>query len=153
MPISWLLFEPLPAVAQGSCGCCSVQGYGQKAPGIGAFVYPGSGATCDTRPVSAGQATDQNVAQPSGMSMTEEVCPCSTMKMIPYPHTFRVGNGCDQPGMMTSCPSRQVWSYIMASVSANNSPLVHLHRTDSFAVCTLTWSLQHIPDPKAECVH
>lgn len=26
----------------------SVQGYGPKAPGIGSFVYPGSGATCDT---------------------------------------------------------------------------------------------------------
>ncbi|KAL0037126.1 hypothetical protein WJX79_001631 [Trebouxia sp. C0005] len=50
----------------------SVQGYGQKAPGIGAFVYPGSGATCDTRPASAGQAADPNVAQPSGMTMTEE---------------------------------------------------------------------------------
>ena len=43
---------------------CSVQGYGQKAPGIGAFVYPGSGATCDTRPASAGAATD--TAHPSG---------------------------------------------------------------------------------------
>ncbi|KAL0048951.1 hypothetical protein WJX82_003017 [Trebouxia sp. C0006] len=50
----------------------SVQGYGQKAPGIGAFVYPGSGATCDTRPASAGQATDPNIAQPSSASMTEE---------------------------------------------------------------------------------
>lgn len=28
----------------------SVQGYGRKAPGIDAYVYPGSGATCDTRP-------------------------------------------------------------------------------------------------------
>ena len=27
----------------------SVQGYGPKAPGVAAFVYPGSGATCDTR--------------------------------------------------------------------------------------------------------
>lgn len=35
-------------------GACSVQGYGEKSPGIGAFVYPGSGATCDTRPASAG---------------------------------------------------------------------------------------------------
>lgn len=50
----------------------SVQGYGQKAPGIGAFVYPGSGATCDTRPASAGHAIDPNSAQPSGMSTTEE---------------------------------------------------------------------------------
>lgn len=27
----------------------SVQGYGQKMPGSGAYVYPGSGSTCDTR--------------------------------------------------------------------------------------------------------
>ena len=31
----------------------SVQGYGHKAPGIEAFVYPGSGATSDTRPPRA----------------------------------------------------------------------------------------------------
>lgn len=29
----------------------SVQGYGPKMPGVGAFVYPGSGATCDTRAI------------------------------------------------------------------------------------------------------
>ncbi len=29
--------------------CRSVQGYGHKAEGIEAYVYPGSGATCDTR--------------------------------------------------------------------------------------------------------
>lgn len=36
----------------------SVQGYGPKAHGIGAYVYPGSGATCDTRQV-AKHATDE----------------------------------------------------------------------------------------------
>ena len=38
---------------------CSVQGYGEKAPGIGAYVYPGSGATCDTKPVQTGLAATQ----------------------------------------------------------------------------------------------
>lgn len=32
----------------------SVQGYGQKAAGVGAYVYPGSGATCDTRAPGGG---------------------------------------------------------------------------------------------------
>ncbi|CAG9462216.1 unnamed protein product [Pedinophyceae sp. YPF-701] len=37
----------------------SVQGYGPKAPGLDAFVYPGSGATCDTRPSARfAQTTD-----------------------------------------------------------------------------------------------
>lgn len=57
--------------------CCSVQGYGQKAPGIGAFVYPGSGATCDTRPASAGAAAPPSVTQPNDLPTTEEVsCSC-----------------------------------------------------------------------------
>ena len=36
----------------------SVQGYGPKAHGIAAYVYPGSGATCDTRQVGK-HATDE----------------------------------------------------------------------------------------------
>ena len=56
-------------------GACSVQGYGEKGPGIGAFVYPGSGATCDTRPASAGGAATATpgVAQPQDLSTTGEV--------------------------------------------------------------------------------
>ncbi|KAL3144011.1 hypothetical protein ABBQ32_003818 [Trebouxia sp. C0010 RCD-2024] len=50
----------------------SVQGYGQKAPGIGAFVYPGSGATCDTRPASAGATAPPGVAQPNDLPSTEQ---------------------------------------------------------------------------------
>ena len=56
-------------------GACSVQGYGEKAPGIGAFVYPGSGATCDTRPASAGATATAtpSAVQPSNIPTGEEV--------------------------------------------------------------------------------
>ena len=73
----------LPLVAASACmlfchvlmGACSVQGYGEKAPGIGAFVYPGSGATCDTRPASAGATAmaTTSVAQPYDLPTAEEV--------------------------------------------------------------------------------
>lgn len=58
-------------------GACSVQGYGEKAPGIGAFVYPGSGATCDTRPASAGTTAmaTTSAAQPYDLPTAEEVSP------------------------------------------------------------------------------
>ena len=35
---------------------CSVQGYGPKLPGVEAYVYPGSGATCDTLELQRKQA-------------------------------------------------------------------------------------------------
>ena len=60
-------------------GSCSVQGYGEKSPGIGAFVYPGSGATCDTRPASAGTTAVAVPAdeQPCDLPAVQEVsCGC-----------------------------------------------------------------------------
>lgn len=47
---------------------CSVQGYGEKAPGFGGFVYPGSGATFDTKPVQTDPAAQQPATD--GDSMT-----------------------------------------------------------------------------------
>jgi hypothetical protein len=49
----------------------SVQGYGPKAPGYPAFVYPGSGATCDTKQLAAERAAERgggppNCAAPNG---------------------------------------------------------------------------------------
>ena len=34
---------------------CSVQGYGPKGAGLGGHIYPGSGATCDTKHMTANQ--------------------------------------------------------------------------------------------------
>lgn len=45
------LSHPLPPAPR-----CSVQGYGPKAPGYPAFVYPGSGATCDTKQLAEAKA-------------------------------------------------------------------------------------------------
>lgn len=50
---------------------CSAQGYGEKAPGTGFYVYPGSGATCDTRPVQAAAAEPSDAA--GGSSMVEGI--------------------------------------------------------------------------------
>lgn len=41
---------------------CSVQGYGPKAPGYPAFVYPGSGATCDTAQLAAAKVAEAAAA-------------------------------------------------------------------------------------------
>ena len=52
---------------------CSVQGYGEKAPGIGAYVYPGSGATCDTKPVHTGLPATQAAADGQSLRTTDAV--------------------------------------------------------------------------------
>lgn len=41
---------------------CSVQGYGPKAEDYPVYVYPGSGATCDTQELAAQRAAEQAAA-------------------------------------------------------------------------------------------
>lgn len=53
--------SPTPSAAPPPCCSApylhrSVQGYGPKAPGYPAFVYPGSGATCDTKLLAEAKA-------------------------------------------------------------------------------------------------
>lgn len=43
-----------------------MQGYGPKAPGYPSFVYPGSGATCDTKEMAAARAAAAAAAAPEG---------------------------------------------------------------------------------------
>lgn len=47
----------------------SVQGYGPKGYGIGAFVYPGSGATCDTKQVA--KHVDAEIDEVDGVDGTD----------------------------------------------------------------------------------
>ncbi|KAI3431427.1 hypothetical protein D9Q98_004480 [Chlorella vulgaris] len=44
----------------------SVQGYGPKAPGYPSYVYPGSGATCDTKVLAAARAAEATAAVDAG---------------------------------------------------------------------------------------
>ena len=55
-PSAHTLNRPAPPCSTAPYLRCSVQGYGPKAPGYPAFVYPGSGATCDTKLLAEAKA-------------------------------------------------------------------------------------------------
>lgn len=48
-----------------------MQGYGPKAPGYPAFVYPGSGATCDTKQLAEAKAAAQAQAAAEAAAAAE----------------------------------------------------------------------------------